>query len=90
MIAEATTVLQVDLEARFPAVGRMDILEMYHARPWQSDSSLVSAWSFKEKQNKAIPQLRCRFHNKIAQMMLVAHCHLIKATQLNAGTVFPI
>lgn len=44
----------------------------------------------REKQNKAIPQLRCRFHNKIAWMMFVSHCHLLKATRQNAGAVFPV
>lgn len=47
--AAATAVLWVDLEAPFPAVSRTDVLEMYHASPWQSDSSLVLCLVFQEK-----------------------------------------
>lgn len=45
----AVVVLWVGLEAQLPAVSRVDVLEMYRANPWQSDSSLVSAWFFKRK-----------------------------------------
>lgn len=45
----AVAVLWVGLEAQLPAVSRVDVLEMYRANPWQSDSSLVSAWFFKRK-----------------------------------------
>lgn len=45
----AVAVLWVGLEAQLPTVSRVDVLEMYCANPWQSDSSLVSAWFCKRK-----------------------------------------